>query len=192
MGRLQHCRIRRTERCLSAHRARATSEPASETLGAARTDELKGLRHLCIRSSAGHEGRWGVRCRRTAAGIAATRIVQALHWLPDMLPTDGDSILNKARRILEGQNHEKAPRDILRITRSQHPTRMCHLVRGLILDPVRRLLWRSGSASTRTEPMAKNPSFDRISAPRVYETGRRLVMCRPHENLEHRLIRIAL
>ena len=34
------------------------------------------------------------------AGRPAMRIVQALHWLHDMLPGDGDSILQWIRRIL--------------------------------------------------------------------------------------------
>ncbi len=39
------------------------------------------------------------------AGRPAMRIVQALHWLKDMLPTDGDRIRNALTRILGDNQH---------------------------------------------------------------------------------------
>jgi len=42
------------------------------------------------------------------AGRPAMRIVQALHWLHDMLPADGDSILKKIRKILEDPKQGKS------------------------------------------------------------------------------------
>jgi hypothetical protein len=53
------------------------------------------------------------------AGRPAMRIVQALHWLHDMLPADGDSILKKIGRILEGSKKGKAI--------SRRPQRSPHL-----------------------------------------------------------------
>jgi hypothetical protein len=41
------------------------------------------------------------------AGRPAIRIVQALHWLHDMLPADGDSILKRIRGILDDPNKER-------------------------------------------------------------------------------------
>jgi hypothetical protein len=47
------------------------------------------------------------------AGRPAMYIVQALHWLHDMLPADGDSILKKIRKILGDPRLGKAIREDL-------------------------------------------------------------------------------
>ena len=68
------------------------------------------------------------------AGRPAMRIVQALHWLHDMLPADGDSILKKIRKILDDPKQGKAIRDDLRVGLDALPTWMRDLVSGLIHD----------------------------------------------------------
>ncbi len=62
------------------------------------------------------------------------RIVQALHWLHDMLPADGDSILKKIRKILEDPKQGKEIRDDLRGGLDSLPTWMRDLVGRLIHD----------------------------------------------------------
>lgn len=47
------------------------------------------------------------------AGRPAMRIVQALHWLRDLLPTEGASILRRIEKILDDPKHGKAIRDDL-------------------------------------------------------------------------------
>ncbi len=68
------------------------------------------------------------------AGRPAMRIVQALHWLHDMLPSEGDSILKKIREILDDPKQGKAIRDDLRGGLDALPTWMRDLVSGLIHD----------------------------------------------------------
>lgn len=68
------------------------------------------------------------------AGRPAMRVVQALHWLHDMLPTDGDSILKKIARILEDPKQGKAIRDDLRSGLGALPAWMRDLVSKLLLD----------------------------------------------------------
>jgi hypothetical protein len=66
------------------------------------------------------------------AGRPAMRIVQALHWLHDMLPADGDSILKKITRILDDPKQGKAIRDDLRSGLDALPAWMRDLVSGLL------------------------------------------------------------
>lgn len=66
------------------------------------------------------------------AGRPAMRIVQALHWLHDTLPTDGDSILKKIVRILDDPKQGKAIRDDLRSGLDALPAWMRDLVSGLL------------------------------------------------------------
>jgi len=56
------------------------------------------------------------------AGRPAMRIVQALHWLHDMLPADGDLILNKIGKILADPKQGKvnSRRSTQRSRRSSH------------------------------------------------------------------------
>ena len=68
------------------------------------------------------------------AGRPAMRIVQALHWLHDMLPADSDSILKKIRKTLEDPKQGKAIRDDLRGGLDALPTWMRDLVSRLIHD----------------------------------------------------------
>jgi len=47
------------------------------------------------------------------AGRPAMRVVQALHWLKDMIPTEGDRIRKTLARILRDPKHGEAQRDDL-------------------------------------------------------------------------------
>lgn len=47
------------------------------------------------------------------AGRPAMRVVQALHWLKDMLPTDGERVRQKLARLLAGPAHGQAIHDDL-------------------------------------------------------------------------------
>jgi len=68
------------------------------------------------------------------AGRPAMRIVQALHWLHDMLPAGGDSILQRIRRILDDPKQGAAIRDDLRSGLDALPAWMRELVTGLLQD----------------------------------------------------------
>jgi hypothetical protein len=68
------------------------------------------------------------------AGRPAMRIVQALHWLHDMLPADRDSILKRITRILDDPKQGRAIRDDLRSGLDALPGWMRDLVTGLLQD----------------------------------------------------------
>lgn len=68
------------------------------------------------------------------AGRPAMRIVQALHWLHDMLPADGDSILKRIRKILDDPKQGKKIRDDLRSGLDALPGWMRDLVTRLLQD----------------------------------------------------------
>lgn len=68
------------------------------------------------------------------AGRPAMRIVQALHWLHDLLPTEGDSILTKIRKVLQDPTHGKAVRDDLRSGLDALPVWMRDLVTTLLQE----------------------------------------------------------
>ena len=66
------------------------------------------------------------------AGRPAMRIVQALHWLKDTLPTDRDRILRRISAILADRRHGKKLRDDLRAGLATLPAWMQSLVRELL------------------------------------------------------------
>jgi hypothetical protein len=68
------------------------------------------------------------------AGRPAMRIVQALHWLHDILPADSDSILKRIRRILDDPKQGAAIRDDLRSGLDALPGWMRDLVSRLLQD----------------------------------------------------------
>jgi hypothetical protein len=79
------------------------------------------------------------------AGRPAMRIVQALRWLKDMLPTDRDRIVTRLAAILADRRHGKALRDDLRAGFATLPAWMQEIVRTLLsahasrtVTPVRR------------------------------------------------------
>ena len=68
------------------------------------------------------------------AGRPAMRIIQALHWLHDMLPTDDNSILKRIRKILDDPKQGKAIRDDLWSGLDALPVWMRELLTGLLQD----------------------------------------------------------
>jgi hypothetical protein len=87
------------------------------------------------------------------AGRPAMRIIQSLHWLHDMLPADGDSILNRIRKILNNPKQGKAIRDDLRSGLDALPVWMRDLVVRLLQDANQS----HGTARKHPSPFA-NPS----------------------------------
>jgi hypothetical protein len=95
------------------------------------------------------------------AGRPAMRIVQALHWLHDMLPAEGDSILTRIRKILNDPKQGKAIRDDLRSGLDALPGWMRDLVTRLLHDSdhSHANARRNASASTNTTiPVAADRS----------------------------------
>ena len=70
------------------------------------------------------------------AGRPAMRIVQALHWLHDILPGDGDSILKRIRRILDDPKQGAAIRDDLLSGLDALPGWMRDVVTGLLQEMI--------------------------------------------------------
>ena len=66
------------------------------------------------------------------AGRPAMRIVQALRWLKDTLPTDRDRILTRLSTILTDRRHGKVLRDDLRVGLATLPAWMQAIVRELL------------------------------------------------------------
>jgi Family of unknown function (DUF6088) len=105
--------------------------------------------------------------RRTApsklywAGRPAMRVVQALHWLKDTLPSDRDRVVARLSSILGDANHGRAIRDDLRQGISTLPAWMQAVVRGLLHEDADR-------ARTRRRPKGGRPRVHRkpIEAPR--------------------------
>jgi hypothetical protein len=68
------------------------------------------------------------------AGRPAMRIVQALHWLRDLLPTEGASILKRTKKILDNPKRGKAIRNDLRRGLTALPGWMRDLVTELLQE----------------------------------------------------------
>ena len=68
------------------------------------------------------------------AGRPAMRIVQALHWLHDLLPAEADSILRRIRKILADPKHGKPIRNDLQRGLDALPGWMRALLSGLLRD----------------------------------------------------------
>ena len=90
------------------------------------------------------------------AGHPAVRIVQALHWLHDMVPADSDSILKRIGNILHDPKHGKAIRDDLRSGLDALP--------GWMRDFVTRLLQDSNQfdATARKNASASNAAIPAV------------------------------
>jgi hypothetical protein len=69
------------------------------------------------------------------AGRPAMRVVQALHWLRDMLPGDNGRIMKRLRAILNDPAQGKAIRDDLRSGLATLPIWMQAVVRDLLESP---------------------------------------------------------
>jgi hypothetical protein len=80
------------------------------------------------------------------------RIIQALHWLHDMLPADDDSILKRIRKILDDPKQGKAIQDDLRSGLDALPVWMRDLVTRLLrsADQSNAATRKNVSSSTRT------------------------------------------
>lgn len=68
------------------------------------------------------------------AGRPAMRVVQALHWLKDVLPAERDRVMGRLRAVLDEHTHGPAIRDDLRAGLTTLPAWMQAIVREL-LDP---------------------------------------------------------
>ena len=66
------------------------------------------------------------------AGRPAMRIVQALHWLKDTLPTDRDRILARLSSVLTDSRHGRGLRDDYRTGLATLPAWMQDIVRELL------------------------------------------------------------
>ena len=69
------------------------------------------------------------------AGRPAMRVVQALYWLKDLLPSDRDGIMTRLKRILTDQENGSRIRDDLKDGLPAMPTWMQTLVRELLAVP---------------------------------------------------------
>jgi hypothetical protein len=93
------------------------------------------------------------------------RIVQALHWLKDTLPTDRDRILARLSSVLADSRYGKGLRDDLRTGLATLPAWIQDIVRELLgMDrdhPVTP--GRSRQARVSAKPAAKRIAASRLS-----------------------------
>lgn len=100
------------------------------------------------------------------AGRPGMLIVQALHWLHDMLPADTDSILKRIRNLMYDPKHGKTIREDLQKGLDALPGWMRELVTGLLGDakhsrppaPKRSSAITRTLKSVATDPPARRPS----------------------------------
>ena len=99
------------------------------------------------------------------AGRPAMRIVQALHWLKDTLPTDRDQIVARLSSILADPRYGKGLRDDLRTGLATLPAWMQDIVRELLSTdrdhPVTSR--RSRRARVSAKPAARKMAASRSS-----------------------------
>ena len=99
------------------------------------------------------------------AGRPAMRIVQALHWLKDTLPTDRDRILARLSSVLADSRYGKRLRDDLRTGLATLPAWMQDIVRELLRTdrdhPVTP--GRSRRARVSTKPATRKTAASRPS-----------------------------
>jgi hypothetical protein len=81
------------------------------------------------------------------AGRPAMRLVQALHWLRDMLPSDDGALRRRLISILRNPDHGQTIRDDLRAGFSALPEWMRAIVRDLLRE-----------AETREPPVKETPA----------------------------------
>jgi hypothetical protein len=111
---------------------------AANQLGLTDAVPAKVTVHTDARLRPIHLGRLVITFKPTApsrlywAGRPAMRIVQALHWSRDLLPSDGDSILQRIAKILDDPKQGKAIRNDLRRGLDALPAWMRDLVTGLL------------------------------------------------------------
>jgi hypothetical protein len=93
------------------------------------------------------------------AGRPAMRLVQALHWLKDILATDRDEIIARAAAILADPVHGPAIRDDLRLGLPTLPAWMQRVVRDL-LQRVGDAPGSSARDATRAKNVAAHAGSD--------------------------------
>jgi hypothetical protein len=115
--------------------------------------------HTDARRRSIHVGRLVIDFKQTAAsklywaGRPAMRIVQALHWLKDTLPSDRDQIQAKLSALLADPTHGTALRDDLRQGLITLPAWMQDVLKPLLAEPAatpRPTARRRGSKSRPT------------------------------------------
>jgi len=102
------------------------------------------------------------------AGRPAMRLVQALHWLRDMLTSDNDSIQNRLKTILNDPIHGPAIRDDLREGLHTLPQWMCELVSDLLSETSGPASNSSTNTALPTDP--PNPSKINGAKPKRNQT----------------------
>jgi hypothetical protein len=98
------------------------------------------------------------------------RVVQALYWVKDLIPSDRDGIMSRLNRILNDPGNGSAIRDDLKDGLPAMPTWIQSLVRGLL--HVQSTADRDSSSTTNralTPGRAKAPKRNRRPAARTAE-----------------------
>jgi len=144
---------------------------AANDLGLTTAVPSKVVIHTDARRRAIQLDKLTIEFKRTApsklywAGRPAMRIVQALHWLKDTLPTDRDRILAQLSSVLADSRYGKRLRDDLRTGLATLPAWMQDIVRelpGTDRDhPVTP--GRSRRARVSAKPAAKKIAASRLS-----------------------------
>lgn len=142
---------------------------AANDLGLTTAVPSKVVIHTDARRRAVQLDNLTIEFRRTApsklywAGRPAMRIVQALHWLKDMLPTDRDRILARLSSILADPRHGKGLRDDLHTGLPTLPAWMQDIVRVLLttdhpISPNRRRRVRASAKPAARRTVASRAS----------------------------------
>jgi hypothetical protein len=115
---------------------------AANDLGLTTAVPARIVVHTDARRRSIHVGRLVIDFKQTApsklywAGRPAMRVVQALHWLKDTLPSDRDQIQAKLSALLANPTHGPALRNDLRQGLATLPAWMLAVVKPLLAEPV--------------------------------------------------------
>ena len=108
------------------------------------------------------------------AGRPAMRLVQALHWLRDMLPSDDGALRRRLISILRDPDRGQAIRDDLRAGFSALPEWMRAIVRDLLREAeIREPLVKETAAATR--PVRRAPAAPASASGPMMKKKRRAV-----------------
>jgi hypothetical protein len=135
---------------------------AANDLGLTTAVPSRVIVHTDLRRRTISLGNLTIEFKRTApsklywAGRPAMRVVQALHWLKDLLATDPDEVLSRMAAILADPVHGAAIREDLRLGLWTLPTWMQHIVRRLTQDE-----GHAASDACPAKYVARNPSSRR-------------------------------
>ena len=136
---------------------------AANDLGLTTAVPSRVVVHTDARRRSIHVGRLVIDFKQTApsklywAGRPAMRIVQALHWLKDTLPSDRDRVADRLSAILADPQHGPALQADLRQGFVALPTWMQTLLRPLLSPPLKTL--QPGARRRRTQ---QRPEHRRI------------------------------